>query len=207
MVVEERCSKNQFVDPEVAKVKFEIQWNLFENREQEYRDQGIVCIKKAFPFLEFAFLSPSLKLSINDRKRPQENIVFQAATPWVPMALRFDYTNFDILPPSIRLIDPISRKEVFTSILKMEIYPNQQNLSKLPAPRFKVKPQPILLPDLDGRLFICLPGIREYHQHLQHDGDSWFLYRNNDNGKLTNLLDKIFLYSVTNYHVNIKLPK
>jgi hypothetical protein len=37
----------------------------------------------------------------------------------------------------------------------------------------------VLLPDhpLTHKPFLCLRGIREYHEHPQHSGDDWFLYR------------------------------
>src|SRR5439155_19241848 len=31
------------------------------------------------------------------------------------------------------------------------------------------------------RPFLCLRGIREYHEHPQHSGDEWLLYRNSMN--------------------------
>lgn len=199
MVAEERFDNNVYVDSEVAKSKFEAQWKLFKDRKQEYRDRGIFCIKKSFPILEFAFICPKLKFQQTIIMGPRKGNIVERPIPWVALALSFDYSNFDVLPPSVRLIDVLTRKEVFAPPIQIVILPSQQNMSKLPDAKFGVEPQRILIPDLDGRQFICLPGIREYHLHPEHNGDSWFLYRNKDNCKLTNLLDKIFLYSIVNY--------
>jgi hypothetical protein len=39
--------------------------------------------------------------------------------------------------------------------------------------------QPIVVDNhpVTKRPFLCVKGIREYHEHPQHDGDSWCLYR------------------------------
>ena len=39
-----------------------------------------------------------------------------------------------------------------------------------------------------GRPFLCTPGVREYHTHSSHIGDSWENYRNKDGFDLGGIL-------------------
>lgn len=56
--------------------------------------------------------------------------------------------------------------------------------------------------------FICLPGVREYHEHPGHTGDSWFLHRLSGVGTLYNLVTQLYHYGTEHivgyqYHVAI----
>jgi hypothetical protein len=42
--------------------------------------------------------------------------------------------------------------------------------------------------------FVCLPGIREYHAHPAHSGDSWLLHRGQVEGTLNFILDVLHRY-------------
>jgi hypothetical protein len=59
---------------------------------------------------------------------------------------------------------------------------------------------------------ICLPGIREYHNHPAHTGDPWLLHRGNGGeGSLGFIIDKIYDYGIVPinaYHLqlNISIP-
>jgi hypothetical protein len=48
----------------------------------------------------------------------------------------------------------------------------------------------------DDPPFLCLPGIREYHDNPAHSGDSWLLHRASGEGSLAFILDKICSYGV-----------
>ena len=43
-----------------------------------------------------------------------------------------------------------------------------------------------------GRPFFCVPGIRQYHDHPQHSGDSWLLQRHTQEGSLATISDRIW---------------
>jgi hypothetical protein len=42
--------------------------------------------------------------------------------------------------------------------------------------------------------FLCLPGVREYHEHPAHSNDPWLGYRNSGEGTLGFLIDQLHLY-------------
>lgn len=48
----------------------------------------------------------------------------------------------------------------------------------------------------DDYPFICLPGVREYHDNPAHTGDSWLLHRGSGEGSLAFILEKIWVYGV-----------
>ena len=42
-----------------------------------------------------------------------------------------------------------------------------------------------------GKPFLCLPGIREYHTHRSHVGDSWDGYRLRGTYRLRDIVDRV----------------
>src|SRR5260370_24884042 len=54
--------------------------------------------------------------------------------------------------------------------------------------------------------FLCIAGVREYHDHPGHSGDSWELHRKSGAGRLVRLLEVISKYGVepiSNYRIAI----
>jgi hypothetical protein len=61
-------------------------------------------------------------------------------------------------------------------------------------------------PDSPDPPFLCLAGVREYHDHPAHSGDRWDLHRAAGAGKLVRLLEVIDTYGIrplNGYHVNL----
>ncbi len=46
----------------------------------------------------------------------------------------------------------------------------------------------------DERPFVCLQGVREYHDNPGHTGDSWWLHRAAGAGRIVRLLELISRY-------------
>ena len=44
--------------------------------------------------------------------------------------------------------------------------------------------------------FLCIAGVREYHEHPAHSGDAWELHRKAGAGRLVRLLEVIDTYGV-----------
>jgi len=198
MVVVEKDDSCQFVDRRITMRKFERQVDDFIEREDEYRKAGIICQKLDFPHFEFAFLAKYSYMHKDDENPPVQ--LFRPY-PFFLFAVRIDYTNYDILAPSIRIIDPFTSEITSAAIpCPIVIAPSQQNNKSILDAKFKVQNQNILLKDNKGHFFICLRGIREYHEHPQHNGDSWFLHRLTGKGDILNILDQLQLYSVSNFN-------
>ncbi len=43
-----------------------------------------------------------------------------------------------------------------------------------------------------GRPFVCMIGVREYHQHSSHVGDLWSNYRTRDSYTLGNIVEQLW---------------
>ncbi len=44
--------------------------------------------------------------------------------------------------------------------------------------------------------FLCVAGVREYHEHPAHSGDQWELYRSSGGGRLIRLLEIVSKYGL-----------
>ncbi len=56
--------------------------------------------------------------------------------------------------------------------------------------------------------FVCLPGVREYHEQPAHSGDLWLLHRGGAEGTLHHLLEQLYTYGVEPliaYNVGIQI--
>lgn len=173
-------NNKQVVQPEVTRAKFDSEMNKFCHLENENRKRGIICLKSEFPVVELAFTAHILK------------------PPAIVFAVSIDFTNYDIEPPSIVFIDaftrmPVTTNEVHAKFIKtilgnVQIGPGQfiqANIS-----------QNILVGEPNERPFICLPGVREYHNHPQHTGNSWLLSRTKGEGDLAFLIDQLYYNSI-----------
>lgn len=95
--------------------------------------------------------------------------------PGVLCGVHLDFSDYDVRPPSLRLVDPFDEKPLSTDacwrFTKVTEVVN-------PATGGIVQEEQHLLQAFDlAKPFICLPGVREYHECSAHSGDSWFLHR------------------------------
>jgi hypothetical protein len=184
----------QVVQPEVSKSKFATEVNEFRQLEDEWRKKGIICLKIAYPKIQLAFAAHQL--------RPAP-IVF---------AVSLDFTNYDLEPPSIKFIDPLNGNFITTKEMQVNFYQVINSMPQIPIPgmppmQFK-HPQVILMGAPNDQPFLCIPGVREYHEHPAHTGDSWFLHRTQGEGKLGFLIDQLYNHSipfVRGYNVNFNV--
>ncbi len=82
---------------------------------------------------------------------------------------RFELDDYDLRPPSLQFIDAWTNAPLdYNTMFRALEYEKER------------KAHLVLLGDhpVTGRPFLCLRGIREYHEHPQHSGDDWLLYRN-----------------------------
>lgn len=171
----------QYVDPEVSRSKFDREIAEYRELEEEYRTRGWLLLSAEFPHVLIALASPKL--------RP----------PAIVTGVAFDYTNYDAQPPSVRLVNPFTgepyaHKDLPTQLLQPvqgDPVPGMPNGARL------VLQQPLMQAHApDDIPFLCLAGVREYHEHPGHTGDSWELHRPSGAGRLIRLLDVIHRYGV-----------
>ena len=138
-----------YVDPAVSRQKFDRELADYRKLEDEYIRRGWFLLKAEFP----------------------EVFVVFAATRLNPACLVFgallDFTDYDYQPPSVLIVHPFTRVPY-----KSRELPNQMmratHLQNHPAAAvpglIAVTAQPLLIAHApDDVPFLCLPGVREYH--------------------------------------------
>lgn len=123
-----------------------------------------------------------------DRGPLHVEVAFLAAVPLVGVftipvvtaCVRLDYTNYDLWPPSLTFIDPRTREPASPAVRAPATTPVGVRDALIDGH-----------PDT-GRPFLCLPGIREYHNHPQHTGDDWLLHRAIGTGRLAVICEHVW---------------
>ena len=191
-------SPPQFVDPQVSRTKFEREIAEYRELERDYRLRGWLLVRADFPSVLVVLAAPQLK------------------PPAIITAVSFDYTNYDMQPPSVRLVDPFTaepyKAKDLPTHLKRSVETAGAPIPGLQLPlgaqaRF-VAQQPLMQwYGPDETPFLCLAGVREYHDHPGHSGDAWELHRRSGAGRLVRLLETIAKYGVqpiSDYQISLE---
>lgn len=175
----------QSTDPRVSRTKFDRELAEFQELEADYRVRGWLLLSAAFPAVLVALAAPQLN------------------PPAIVTGVRFDYTNYDSEPPSVRLVNPFTgvpylAKELPTALNRVASGQELDLPGLPPGGRLKMQTvQPLMqFHSPDEVPFLCLPGVREYHDHPAHSGDPWHLHRATGAGRLVRLLQIIYRYGV-----------
>ena len=171
-------------DQRVSKRKFDREVSEFRRLASTYRARGWYLAEAAYPIALVVMAAKNIK------------------PPALMMGVRFDYTDYDLLPPSVRMVDPFTAEPFHANELptQMKRSLGATNLQVAGLPDGAVLPQLIqhqTLMQAYGQSdipFLCLAGVREYHQHPGHSGDAWELHRRSGAGRLVRLLEIIDRY-------------
>lgn len=109
-----------------------------------------------------------------------------APVPIVACAIRLTYENYDLWPPSLTFIDAFTREPTKPHV--RAVMPSEDGGRNVLIDAH---------PDT-GQPFLCFPGIREYHTHPQHSGDSWLLHRAAGEGSLSTICDRVWRFMARN---------
>jgi hypothetical protein len=169
----------QYADPSVSQAKFEKELESFFEQYYHWQKKGVFLIKDEFPVCEFLFLTPQL---------------FPLAGVF---AVRIDFTNYDAEPPSVKFINPytgklIKRPEIpfqFRQKASLEVIALRSNQDTSNG-------VDICIAIADEYPFICHPGIKEYHDHPFHTGNSWLRLRTEGEGRLYRILQLLHSHSI-----------
>ena len=177
-------------DLRVSRAKFAREVRPFHDERERYASMGIWVLHSEYPEVLVAFATP---------KSPQ---VF------VPFAALVDFTDYDALPLKVTLVHPCTRKPLNFSEVLPQVYPNIQfpvpgriNRLRIENPMGGQIIQDSLLQgydNTDAKPFLCLPGVRSYHDHPAHTGDSWWLHRSLGEGSLHTILYALWKYGSRN---------
>lgn len=175
----------QYTDPTVSRKKFDAEIAQFKAMGHLYRERGWFLVHAEYP--------NALVVLVATKVRP----------PVVVMGVAFDYSNYDAAPPSVRMVNPFTGEPY-----KSKELPSQLNRS-LPQQAVELPGMPPGASMIVGQIqalmqsygpeeipFLCLSGVREYHEHPGHSGDVWELHRPTGAGRLVRLLEVIHKYGV-----------
>jgi len=168
------------LDPAVARAKFDFEVEKVLRHESGLRKRGCWILKCDYPNVDALFvpqrplriIAPGLKFSILSWVDPKiepmaYDFHFLSARQF---GVRIGLDNFDQCPPSVTFCDPIA----WGPLDEKQAPPGgfMDDTGKI------IKAIPGKHPHTQ-KPFLCVRGVREYHDHPEHSGDSWHLYRSN----------------------------
>jgi hypothetical protein len=163
----------KYVDPQVSRIKFGAEISQFKSIQNEYIKRGIWLLKDEYPTALVVFakaLSP----------------------PAVIFGALIDFTDYDLRPLSVTLVNPFTQ----VALKSNEVMTQFQRLIPPHGAIPVATAQALLQTHSDNKPFICLPGLREYHEHPAHTGDSWLLHRGLGEGTLHFVVENLHRYGV-----------
>lgn len=165
------------VAPEVNHLKFDREMARLAEQRDVLEARGVFVLgSSAYPITELLMV-PRHTLHLTFPVTQSGSIFLpQTATMRAEMLslaarafkARFDLSDYDLRAPSLELRDFWTDAVLpFATMLRAVEFEPQRGV------------HPVLLDDHPSthKPFICLRGIREYHEHPQHSGDDWLLYR------------------------------
>ena len=179
----------------MSRAKFESEITDYLPLEADYRTRGWFLVKADWPTAVVVLASS------------------KTSPPAIVTGVQFDYTNYDAEPPSVRLVDPFSGR-----LLQRQGTPNPASSHDPWSGNVRPcswRPQVATercagsdagLHSPEDLPFLCIAGVKEYHDHPGHSGDPWELHRSAGEGRLVRLLDVISKYgldTVTGFQVNL----
>lgn len=189
------AEREVFVDPAVSRAKFDREVTKFRQLQDEHIRRGWWLLRAEFPEVFVVFGTPQL------------------SPPAVTFGALLDFTDYDLFPPSVRLVDPFTREpypaKSLPTILKRSVPtavpPQLASLGLQIQPFQESRLMQWYSPD--DVPFLCLAGVREYHEHPAHTGDSWLLHRGSAEGTLHFILNQLYRYGVQPISDYIITPK
>ena len=164
--------------PEVAERKYNRELQRLHEQRELLESRGIIVRSSSrFPFMRVVLI-PRSPVSIVANIRQAMSPAPQAVAFELPylsaraIEARFDLTDYNLRAPSLVFTDPWNG-----SILNYNAMFRALEFEK--SRRAHV----VLLGDhpISHKPFLCMRGIREYHEHPQHTGDEWLLYKDDLN--------------------------
>lgn len=166
------------VDPAVSRRKFAQEVEV-ARAQAHFQRQGIWILRSEYPIV--------FVVIVTDRLTP--------LLPGVLTAVHIDFTDYDVRPPSVRFVDPFTERRLTAGEIRW-------NFPKATNPVLHPETGEIQSAELltyvqsfnQEQPFLCVPGVREYHECSGHSGDSWFLHRRLKKNLLVQLLTMLQRY-------------
>jgi Predicted metal binding domain len=147
------------VDPAVSRRKFAREVEAARAHDP-FRRQGVWIMRAEYPIV-FAILATNHPVPV---------------LPGVLCGVHLDFSDYDVRPPSIKFVDPFEEKPL--SVNTCWGFPRKvRDIVNTETGEVVEELQNLLVAFNPEKPFICLQGVREYHECSAHSGDSWFLHR------------------------------
>lgn len=179
----------QVVDPIVSQEKFNRELDAFKAIADFNRHRGVLLLNAQFPNVILAFNAY--------RVRPLVTV----------FAVRLNFINYDLEPPSVTFIDPLTERDLTANELNCDLL---RNISKSNAidsvPNNSIQLLNLIQSHPPANIpFVCLPGVREYHSHPAHTNDLWLNRRGKGEGSLGFIIDQLHKFGTE--PINGLMPK
>ena len=200
-------SEPQFADPAVSRRKFDREIAEFRSQADEYRRRGWLLEEAEFPhalvILATAKTQPISILcgvwfdySNYDAAPPSVRLVHPLTREpykWSEVPTRLPRMP---TPPGVAQALPPGVAQALPPGVAQALPPGvAQTLAQGVAQAQLVVPIPLMQAYGDDDIpFLCLAGVREYHEHPAHSGDHWLSHRTSGAGRLVRLLEVISKY-------------
>jgi hypothetical protein len=178
-------------DPGVTRKKFDREIAQFRAQEQHYREQGIWMLDRVYPQVLMAFATA------------------RAPQVFVPFGALIDFEDYDAKPLKVTLVNPCSRQalrlhEILPQLMQLpqgQVGGRLMRVRHDPSQPTGVAVDNILQGydfDPSSPPFLCIAGVRAYHDHPAHSGDSWWLHRGTGHGTLHQVIHMLWAYGTKN---------
>lgn len=167
------------VDPAISRAKFEHELATYRQLEDDHMRRGWWLLAAEFPEVFIVFATARVK------------------PPAVVFGAVLNFSNYDLWPPSVRLVDPFTREPYAQKALPNHLLRRVPTSATQGVADGEAQVQALMQAHSENDVpFLCVPGVREYHQHPGHSGDSWLLHRGRGEGTLFFLIEKLYQYGV-----------
>lgn len=174
-------------DPQVSRIKFRREVQRLGRAQNRNAKMGLWVLRAEFPEVLVAFATPN---------PTQVSIAFAAL---------IDFTDYDAHPLAVTLVHPCTEKVLKYSEILPQEFPNLPIQSSPRIARLRSSGGGLTVDSIvqaygqeDEAPFLCLPGVRAYHDHPAHTGDSWWLHKMSGEGSLHSILHTLWKYGVSN---------
>lgn len=198
--------RRQVVDPTVSRAKFAREVEALQRHEAEYRQQGWFLLSTVFPEVFLVLTAPQLRpapvlfgVVLNFENYDVDPPSVRFVNPYTRELLRARELLTPLPKLVVRLVNPeplTPGDEPAAALAAREDLPPEMAEGAGPG-----------IPNGDAQLadpgrllqwwtpdsvpFLCMRGVREYHRHPAHTGDSWLLHRKRGEGTLAAILAAI----------------
>lgn len=178
-------------DPGVTQRKFDAEVAKFRALEKHFREYGIWMLKCEYPQILLAFATA---------RSPQ---IF------VPFGALINFEDYDARPLQVTLVHPCSERALkFNEVLPQVM---QLGMAQVRGHFLRVRQDASQMHgfsvdqvlqgyefDPEASPFLCIAGVRAYHDHPAHNGDSWWLHRGLGHGSLHQIINMLWSYGTKN---------